>query len=209
MDSERFSFWCILRAILILCTTICTSFQLCHWDTTYNHYGSRCNVALDVLYLLSIFLVFFFTIDAQGVYFRSKLNKFSRSITIVFIFHSGTFLFTSECRKHYRVIARIESIDIAFHNNIDIALDVIRLSVYIILHFSWKSGNTCLWWNLCKHVLNISKMHVPTYIFVELHFEFLYFYRDHVLGKNASESLVSRSLPLHRISHPNALRVAH
>jgi len=38
--------------------------------------------------------------------------------------------------------------------------------MYIILHFSWKSGNIYLWWNSYKHVLDISKMHtyVPWYI---------------------------------------------
>jgi len=38
-----------------------------------------------------------------------------------------------------------------------------------------------------KHFLDISRMHISTYVyqFIELHFEFPHFYRDQVLGKNA------------------------
>jgi len=108
-----------------------------------------------------------------------------------------------------RIIARVKSIYIMFHNIIYIVtFHVIYETVSINIHnFAFIAKQRC-------HVLMvkiiqtcfryIEDAHTYVYQFAKFHLEFAHFYCNQILRKEYENS-VSRSLPLHRISHSNPL----
>ena len=109
-----------------------------------------------------------------------------------------------------RIIARVKSICIMFHNVIYIVtFHMICETVSIDIHnFAFVAKQQYSWWKSYKDVFRyIEDAHIYVYQFVEFHTSFLSRPNSPKRRYNYENS-ISRSLSLHRISHSNALKVA-